>query len=237
MAIRKPTKSRSASRKPTSASRAASAYNTAKNAAKAAGAKFGGVFKRQPTSAIHKMASSDYRMTPYFSRPKVIAKPSVTLEQAYRGAFPPDLRNARTVHLRTLRPAKTPGLKAWADLKAYRATTFTDDNKHHHEILVMFQPNDKGDLDRKSRIVVSCTCPRHAFGMEYRGARKGMSFIYYSNGQPPTVLFPPSTCCKHVFRVLNYLMQGKRAANQPDTMPMTAHYKQPLAPPAKKGKT
>lgn len=235
MAIRKPSKTRSAGRKPTSASRPASAFNAAKNAAQQAGAKFGGVFKRKP-NPIHKMVASDYRMPPYFSRPKVLAKPTVSLEQAYRGAYPPDLLNARRVHLRTLRPAKTPKLKAWEGMKAYRATTFTDDNKHHHEILVMFKPNADGDLERKSKIVVSCTCPRHAYGMEYRGAKKGMSFIYYSNGQPPTVLFPPSTCCKHVFRVFNYLMQGKRASKQPDKLPPTVEAKQPLAKPAKAGK-
>ena len=232
MAIRKPSKSRPAGRKPASASRAPSNYSAAKNAAKAAGAKFGGVFKRQP-NPVHRMAGADYRMPPFFSKPKVLAKPMVSLEQAYRGAYPPDLLNARRVHLRTLRAARTPSVKAWEGMKAYRATTFTDDNKHLHEILVLFKPNDNGELERKSKIVVSCTCPRHAFGMEYRGAKKGLSFIFYSNGQPPTVLFPPSTCCKHVFRVFDYLMKGKRAANQPETMPVTAHLQQPLAKPAK----
>lgn len=211
-AARKPRKPTSGT-KPTSAMHAATKAAKAafKTAAKMAGAKFGGIFKRKPSKGVHTMASADYREKPYFKRPRVIAKPSLSLEKLYNGAAAPDIHTARHVRLKTLKeiPMPKPLAKVYKDFLAYRATTHTDVNGHDHEIFVAYEPNENGLLTPKSKVVISCSCSRFKYAAEYKLAVRGASFFLYSNGQPPTVLFIPSTLCKHTIRTLGYLLRKR----------------------------
>jgi hypothetical protein len=180
------------------------------SAAKAVGAKFGGVFKRKPDK-IHTLAQADYRMTPFFKKPRVLSKPTLSLEQLIVMAHPPDVRTALTVHLKTFRKARVPAVYDQFDMDwaAFYATTLTDDNSHYHQVLVMAERNAKGKITKKSKCVVSCSCPRWVFsGSEYRLAKKGASFIYYSNGQAPT---QPSnkSLCKHGIQALRHLYKSR----------------------------
>lgn len=208
MATRKPTKTRkSVVHKST---RAAKARAKPKSLVSKIAAKFGGVFKRRP-KRIHALKDNDYRMKPYM-KPKFVAEPAsggITFKQLYDSTFPPALITSRSVHLRTLKEIKTPRLKGLDGFKTYRGVTHTGDNGHNHEVVMMYLPSKDGRLAWNSPIIVSCTCAYFCFTTEVVLARRGASFIHYSNGQWPYIRNPNGrigTCCKHIFAMSRYLI-------------------------------
>lgn len=211
------------------------AKSAAKSAAKMVGAKFGGVFKRKPPPRIHLGQQNDYRETPFFKNPKFIAKPStLTLQSIYNSTPEPAIRTVYAVHLKSVRPARVPKIKGLEEFKSYRCKTWTSENKHHHEVVFMFLPDERGRLTAKSRVVVSCTCSWNKYFCEYANARKGASFIYYSNGMPPLEKNPrmvPSLC-KHSLRLAKYLLQGAGAAKRAPAHVAPVAVAKPLARPA-----
>lgn len=215
MPIVKPTPaSKKAGRKSGSAGRPAG--TKAQSASVKAGAKFGGIHKRKPQVPIHRLSTSAYRSKPHFSQPRMIATPSVTLKEAYRSTDLPEIRTARGVQLMSIQKTKIQFPKGkLKGFQGYRARTFTTENSHRHEVVVFYEPDKNGDLRDSSRVVSSCTCARHLYMWEYANARVGLSFIYYSNGQPPVQTNPrmyPSLC-KHGLVTFGYLLR-KRATRK-----------------------
>ena len=210
-------KTRSASSKAAAPKRPASkaAASPKKTASERAGAKFGGVSKRG--NQLHRIGESRYRDAPFFKNPKLMAAPRITLEQAYRATDLPEIRTVKDVQLVSVKKAKVAFTKGpLKGFQAYRARTYTMNNRHRHEVLMLYEPDDSGALRADSRIVINCSCRRLRFQWEYANAKVGLSFIYYSNGQPPVIKNPGNiwSTCKHSLRLASYLLR-KRADKRP----------------------
>ncbi len=74
---------------------------------------------------------------------------------------------------------------------------------YHYATMIEFYP--------KSKVKVSCSCPDHLYRWEYALARKGASYLTYSNAEPPTTTNPNlvAGCCKHVYRLADELKRQK----------------------------
>ena len=160
------------------------------------------------------MPSRSYHQPPDRQPPKLLTKPQLTLRQLAQSTHRPDRLTAKGVRLADVKRTNPPrGLKGYAVM---RGRTLTADNQHQHTIRCFF-PADEHSLTPNSKIIVDCTCKRHAFYYEVANAHKGNSFLYRSNGARPEITNPRMRVglCKHSFRFLSYLLkQGQTARDR-----------------------
>lgn len=207
----------------TVASKSAINNGALKPAAISGGAKFGGVHKRSG-NRLHRIGQAEYRNKPFFKNPKLLTPPKITLEQAYRNTTLPEIRTSKFVELVSIQPGKLTFKKGpLKGFKVYRARTYTTINRHRHEVLMMYEPDEDGNLRRDSRFIFSCSCPFLKYTLEYSNAKLGLSFIYYSNGQPPVITNPRLrfSLCKHSIVACRHLLRKARAPRK-GTPPPTA---------------
>jgi hypothetical protein len=145
-------------------------------------------------------------MKPHFRKPKLIAKPNVTLEKLYNRIAASSWRESLSVQLVSVK--ETPVPKELIGYKGYKAATRTDENGNRHEMRIYY---DTDRLGKKSKIIVSCDCGNYCFTWETANAKKGLSFLYYSNGEHPAEKNPSLSigACKHLARVCRYLLSKR----------------------------
>lgn len=206
MAIRKPT---SASRPAGTPSRAAS-LNKAQPARKAS-------LKPGTTRALEANDS----LPPFFKKPRLLGKPSVSLKRAYELRENPFARNAFDVAVMSLKQVtdstseKKQFLPALKDFVMFRARTKTNKNGHVHNVVLWIETRANGSIDNMSKVCYMCDDKSHSFwGMEWHNSRPSyaLSPLYYSNGAAPTVRRPGNnrpTACKHMLAVLRYIIGRK----------------------------
>ena len=62
---------------------------------------------------------------------------------------------------------------------------------------------------QEAELLVTCSCPDHAFRWEVALAKKGGSKILYSNGEKPVIQNPQEKpgCCRHSFAFIKLLQR------------------------------
>ena len=162
-----------------------------------AGAKYG---KRSGSRSA--MSGPQYRLTPYFSKPKILGKPRVSIINAFALRENPFALNSFDVSVASLKPGRQRGLiPALDEYLMFRARTRTNENGHIHELILWIEPHDDGSVTKHSKICYTCSDKSHIYwGMEWHNSRQNycLSPLYYSNGQPPTIRRPgrnrPTLC-------------------------------------------
>lgn len=180
------------------------------------------------TQAARGKLLGSYRMKPYFSKPKLLGKPTVSLQRAFSLRENPFARNSFDVAVMSLKPMRNdkslPMLKDWL---MFKARTKTNKNGHIHEVVLYIEPLVDGTVSKASKVCYTCSDPSHVFwGMEWHNSRPqyGLSPLYYSNGQKPVVRRPGKdrpTLCKHCTSVLRYIV-GKKLVKIHDPRSATA---------------
>lgn len=156
--------------------------------------------------------TSDHIQRPFFPKPKLVNPPKVTLEQAINAAWSDDMKNAKTVSLvsvKRFKPIKVRGHLFYPIV----GRTATDENGNRHKVTALFV-NEL--LRRKTPIVVDCTCGRHKFFFEAANARRGLSFLFRSNGDRPEQTNPRMKIgiCKHTIRTLAWAVRNLKTLNK-----------------------
>ncbi len=62
-------------------------------------------------------------------------------------------------------------------------------------------------MDKKLNVKVSCSCPDFCFSWEYSNHLVGLSDIYYSNGEAPTVKAYGPGLCKHLIALARHVQE------------------------------
>ena len=64
--------------------------------------------------------------------------------------------------------------------------------------------------DKSLNVKVSCSCPDYMYRWEFANAQRGVSDIYYCNGEPPDITNPghKPSLCKHLY-ALRLIVKSK----------------------------
>lgn len=146
-----------------------------------------------------------YREKPYLSKPKLLKSPSMSLVRLLRNSQAADIRSAADVRVMKIDNPRLPnGMDGWQFRKV---KTITRGSSHQHIVRVYWQGEEEV-LTPRTKVVVDCTCSRHKYFYEYANAKRGVSFIYRSNGERPDTTNPglrPGTC-KHVYKAATVMV-------------------------------
>lgn len=158
------------------------------------------------------MARRPYHKIPDRAVPRLVRRPSLSMADLAASTDIADRQKSASVRLVDTREMRAPvGLKGF---KVMRGDTLTAENTHQHSVRIFYASDAEEGLTPDSRVVVDCTCPRHAFLYEVANSRVGASFIYRSNGDRPKMTNPGMRVglCKHSYRLMAYLLRqaGRR---------------------------
>lgn len=150
-----------------------------------------------------------FQVKPHFKTPKRIKKnPLLTVQEIASKTHPATRKRSRIVRVNGVRVARTPKfLEGWT---TYRVDTTNTENKHRY-IVTVFSPEPV--VRKSSKVIIDDPNPLHAFKYEYALARRGNSFIYRSNGQPPMQTNPGQIpgMSHHAYAALAFLVKESKA--------------------------
>lgn len=159
------------------------------------------------------MARRTYHKAPDRAVPQLKGRPRLTMAQLAASTDVSDRQKSASVRLVNTREMQPP--KGMGGYKVMRGDTLTAENAHQHSVRLFWadNPDDPG-LKPDTKVIVDCTCPRHAFFYEVANAQAGASFIFRSNGAHPSQTNPGLRVglCKHSYRLMAYLLRksGRR---------------------------
>ena len=159
------------------------------------------------------MARQPYHKAPDRSTPQLRGRPRLTMAQLAASTDMADRQKSASVRLVNTREMRPP--RGLGGYKVMRGDTVTAENAHQHSVRLFWADDpDNPGLRPDTRVIVDCTCPRHAFFYEVANASAGASFIYRSNGAHPGTTNPGMKVglCKHAYRLMAYQLRkaGRR---------------------------
>lgn len=154
-----------------------------------------------------------FAVKPYYKTPKRMRKtPLLTVSDIANKTHPATRKRSRVVKINGCRIARTPRfMEGWT---TYRVDTTNMENKHRY-IITIFAPDPV--VRRDSKVIIDSPNPLHAFKYEFALARRGNSFIYRSNGQPPHQTNPGQIpgMDHHAYAALRFLVKESKVLSKP----------------------
>ena len=143
---------------------------------------------------------------PYYKTPKMLVKsPKLTIREI-ASKVPNETRlKSRIVGIESVWEGNVPrALDGWV---CYRAQTRNTKNGNQYRLAV-FASNPA--ITRDSKVIIDSPNPLHVFRYEVALAKRGNSFVYRSNGNPPTTTNPRLIpgLDHHMYRFLQYLIKN-----------------------------
>lgn len=145
---------------------------------------------------------------PYYKTPKRLVKnPKLTIRQIAEKVPNKTRLKSRIVGIEDVWEGNVPRSLSEEGWVCYRAQTVNTTNRNQYRLAV-YSPTPKITLD--SKIILISPNPLHVFRYEYALAKRGNSFIYYTNGNPPLQTNPRLTpgMDHHMYRFLQYLIKN-----------------------------
>lgn len=126
-----------------------------------------------------------YSVPKFFSKPKLLRKPLLTIEQIAAKVKPETKLKSRKV--KSLEISEMRGISSMPGYYVYRVVTQNQENGHRYKITI-FSTTRKVTLE--SKIVIDDPCPVFVFKYEYALAKRGNAFLFRTNGEPPVMTNP-----------------------------------------------
>lgn len=145
---------------------------------------------------------------PFFKVPKRLVKnPRLTIRQIAEKVSNDTRLKSRIVGIEDVWEGNVPKTLSADGWVCYRAQTRNTQNQHQYRIAIYSQ-TPKITLD--SKVIILSPNPLFVYRYEFSMAKRGNSFIYYSNGDPPLQTNPKLKpgIDHHVYRVLQYLIKN-----------------------------
>ena len=145
---------------------------------------------------------------PFFKVPKRLVKnPRLTIRQIAEKVSNDTRLKSRIVGIEDVWEGNVPKTLSADGWVCYRAQTRNTQTQHQYRIAISSQ-TPKITLD--SKVIILDPCPVAVYRYEYALAKRGNSFIYYTNGDPPIQTNPRLTpgLSHHGYRVLQYLIRN-----------------------------
>lgn len=84
--------------------------------------------------------------------------------------------------------------------------------RRYHETYVIGLDADKDKpVHKHKKVLVQCTCESFVYTYEYANAKRGASYLIYSNGDPPVWMNPRMVpgMCKHLIALSKIILEEK----------------------------
>lgn len=153
-----------------------------------------------------------YQVKPYFQAPYRLKRtPYYTVSDLAQRTVGPTKKRSRIVRINGVRVARTPKfLTGWT---VYRVDTENTENKHRY-IITVFSPTPV--IKGSTKVIIDSPNPLGVFRYEWALAKRGNSFIYRCNGQPPEMTNPGGKVGldHHAYAALKFLVKQSRVLDK-----------------------